>query len=164
MAEQILIDTSDKENAYREVIKYYKTLADGETNVVARLSTLVCLLKSTFEPRYFWCGFYIVDEQKQDELVIGPYQGTIGCLRIPFKIGVCGKAARERKTQIVDDVHEISDHIACDSRSNSEIVVPLFKNNVLYGVLDVDSTSFGAFDIVDKIWLEKICNMVFDNK
>lgn len=100
----------------------------------------------------------MVDEAKGDELVVGPYQGTLGCLRIPFGKGVCGAAAAKRETIIVPDVHAFPGHIACDSRSNSEIVTPVFDSaGALMGVLDVDSTQFDAFDAVDKAGLEAIC-------
>lgn len=161
MAEQFLIDTSDKSAAYTALLDVYKSIIDGETNEIARLSTLISLLTSTFGERFFWCGFYMVDETKANELVVGPYQGTMGCLRIPFSKGVCGKCAREAKTQIVDDVHAIADHIACDSRSNSEIVVPVFKNGKLHAVLDIDSTQFAAFDEIDARGLEELIAQIY---
>lgn len=161
MAEQFLIDTSDKSAAYTALLDVYKSVIDGETNEIARLSTLISLLTSTFGERFFWCGFYMVDENKANELVVGPYQGTMGCLRIPFSKGVCGKCAREAKTQIVDDVHAIADHIACDSRSNSEIVVPVFKNGKLHAVLDIDSTQFAAFDEIDARGLEELVAQIY---
>jgi GAF domain-containing protein len=163
MVENFFIDATDKSGAYRELEVAYKAVIDGEDNEIARLATLVCLLKTTFGARFFWCGFYLCDPNKQDELVIGPYQGTMGCLRIPFNKGVCGKSAREEATQIIDDVHAFADHIACDANSNSEIVVPIFKNNTLFGVLDIDSQEFAAFDEADKIGLEKLCALVFQN-
>jgi len=108
---------------------------------------------------FYWTGFYRV---VGDELVIGPYQGTVGCLRIPFGRGVCGMAALERKTQVVADVHKFPGHIACDDRSQSEIVVPVFnRRDELIAVLDVDSTSRGAFCQVDKVALEKLLARVF---
>jgi L-methionine (R)-S-oxide reductase len=162
MAENIFIDTSDKSSAYAELLKIYGAIIDGETNETARLSTLVCLLKSTFGERFFWTGFYMVDSLKPNELVVGTYQGTMGCLRIPFAKGVCGKCAREQKTQIIDDVHAIEDHIACDSRSNSEIVIPVFeKKQKLCAVLDIDSTQYGAFDEIDAQGLEALCNIIY---
>lgn len=161
MAEQFLIDTKDKSAAYSALLDVYKSVIDGENNEIARLSTLISLLTSTFGERFFWCGFYIVDETKNSELVVGPYQGTMGCLRIPFAKGVCGKCAREAKTQIVDDVHAIADHIACDSRSNSEIVVPVFKNGKLHAVLDIDSTQFAAFDEIDAHGLEELVKIIY---
>ena len=161
MAEQFLIDTSDKSAAYSALLDVYKSVIDGENNEIARLSTLISLLTSTFGERFFWCGFYMVDETKNNELVVGPYQGTMGCLRIPFTKGVCGKCAREAKTQIVADVHSIADHIACDSRSNSEIVVPVFKNGKLHAVLDIDSTQFAAFDEIDAHGLEELVKIIY---
>ncbi|MEL6663951.1 MAG: GAF domain-containing protein [Pseudomonadota bacterium] len=130
----------------------------GETYIPARYATAACLLAEAFRPRFFWTGFYVVDPQKPGELVVGPYQGTLGCLRIPFGKGVCGTAAATRETQLVPDVHAFPGHIACDSRSNSEIVVPVFDaDGALAAVLDVDSTEFDAFDAVDQSGLEALC-------
>jgi len=130
----------------------------GEPNRTARYATAASLLAQAFPDRFYWTGFYLVDETKGDELVVGPYQGTLGCLRIPFGKGVCGAAAATRQTQLVPDVHAFPGHIACDSRSNSEIVIPVFdKTAALAGVLDVDSTQFDAFDAVDQAGLEAIC-------
>ncbi len=162
MAEEFFIDNKDKSAAYAALFDVYKSIIEGETNETARLSTLVSLLVSTFEERFFWCGFYMVDEERENELVVGTYQGTLGCLRIPFSKGVCGKCAREEKTQIVDNVHAIADHIACDSRSNSEIVIPVFKNNKIHAVLDIDSTQFAAFDEIDAKGLEKLVKIIFN--
>ncbi|OQW57328.1 MAG: diguanylate phosphodiesterase [Proteobacteria bacterium HN_bin10] len=131
---------------------------DGEPNVTARYATAASLLTQAFPERFFWTGFYVVDPEKPTELVVGPYQGTLGCLRIPFGKGVCGAAAARRETIIVPDVHAFPGHIACDSRSNSEIVVPVFDaSGALAAVLDVDSTELGAFDAVDQAGLEAIC-------
>ncbi|NNE39411.1 MAG: GAF domain-containing protein [Marinicaulis sp.] len=105
---------------------------------------------------YFWTGFYVVDPEKPDELVIGPYQGSMGCLRIPLGKGVCGTAATTRETQIVDDVHAFPGHIACDARSASEIVVPVLTDRKLIAVFDVDSDKPAQFDEDDKAGLEKI--------
>lgn len=162
MAEEFFIDNKDKSAAYAALFDVYKSIIEGETNETARLSTLVSLLVSTFEERFFWCGFYMVDEERENELVVGTYQGTLGCLRIPFSKGVCGKCAREEKTQIVDNVHAVADHIACDSRSNSEIVIPVFKNNKIHAVLDIDSTQFAAFDEIDAKGLEKLVKIIFN--
>ena len=116
------------------------------------------MLANAFPDRFFWTGFYLVDERKGDELVVGPYQGTLGCLRIPFGKGVCGAAAARRETMLVPDVHAFPGHIACDSRSNSEIVVPVLDpSGALAGVLDDDSTQFDAFDAIDQAGLEAIC-------
>ena len=130
----------------------------GEPNVIARYATAASLLAQAFPERFFWTGFYLVDSAKRDELVVGPYQGTLGCLRIAFGKGVCGAAAAQKQTIIVPDVHTFPGHIACDSRSNSEIVVPVFDaSGALAAVLDVDSTDFNAFDAADQTGLEAIC-------
>ncbi|WP_084396747.1 GAF domain-containing protein [Henriciella aquimarina] len=151
----------DREATYRELKAEIEAVVAGETYVPARYATAACLLAEAFRPRFFWTGFYVVDPQKPDELVVGPYQGTLGCLRIPFGKGVCGACAAEGKTQLVEDVHAFPGHIACDSRSNSEIVVPVFDGNgKLAAVLDVDSTEYGAFDAVDQAGLEAICQVL----
>ncbi|MBC7769211.1 MAG: GAF domain-containing protein [Phycisphaerales bacterium] len=130
----------------------------GEPNRIARYATASSLLAAAFPDRFFWTGFYLVDEAKGDELVVGPYQGTLGCLRIPFGKGVCGAAAAQRQTIIVPDVSAFPGHIACDSRSKSEIVIPVFdKSGALAAVVDVDSTQFNAFDQIDQAGLEAIC-------
>lgn len=130
----------------------------GEPNRTARYASAASLLREAFGNRFFWVGFYLVDEAKRNELVVGPYQGTLGCLRIPFGKGVCGAAASSGQTILVPDVHAFPGHIACDSRSNSEIVVPVFDaSGALAGVLDVDSTQFSAFDAADQAGLEAIC-------
>ncbi len=147
----------DKSEIYDDVEKQIDAVNDGETSQLARLSTAACLLHHAFED-FFWTGFYMVDPVKERELVVGTYQGTLGCLRIPFGQGVCGACAETRTTVIVTDVHDFPGHIACDSRSNSEIVVPVFDQaGDLFAVLDVDSTKFSAFDDVDKRGLEAIC-------
>ena len=130
----------------------------GEPNVTARYASAASLLAQAFPERFFWTGFYVVDPDKPNELVVGPYQGTLGCLRIAFGKGVCGASAAKRETIIVPDVHAFPGHIACDSRSNSEIVTPVFdRSGALAAVLDVDSTEFAAFDAVDQAGLEAIC-------
>lgn len=161
----ILPDNASKSEIYQSVMRDLKAVLDGEANQVARMATTVCLLSQAF-PAWFWTGFYVVDEVKksqgEDELVVGPYNGTLGCLRIAFSRGVCGAAARERTTQIVPDVHAFPGHIACDSRSNSEIVVPVFDpRGNLIAVFDVDSEAFGAFDEEDRDGLEAIMKSVF---
>ena len=141
--------TADKDARYARVAKEIAAVVDGEPNVTARMATVSCLLAQAFDS-YFWTGFYVVDPDKADELVVGPYQGTLGCLRIPFGRGVCGTAASTGQTQIVADVHAFDGHIACDPRSNSEIVVPVRDGaGRLIGVLDVDATDHAAFDETD---------------
>ena len=134
---------------------------DGEPNLTARMATVVSMLANSFE-HYFWTGFYVVDGDKPDELVVGPYQGTLGCLRIAFGRGVCGTAAASRTTQVVADVHAFPGHIACDSRSASEIVVPVIdRQGRLIAVFDVDSTAPAAFDRDDARGLEQILAQTF---
>ena len=158
MAEQQIQYSADKATAYRELVAEVGSVVAGETSRTARYATTVSLLKAAFGERFFWCGFYEVDPAKSRELVVGPYQGTLGCLRIPFAKGVCGACAASGETIIVPDVHAFPGHIACDSRSNSEIVVPVFDaGGALVAVLDVDSTAFAAFDEVDARGLEAVC-------
>src|SRR3954463_13746374 len=114
---------SAKAERYAAVAEEIASVLEGEPNLTARMATVASMLAASFED-YFWTGFYVVDPEKPDELVVGPYQGTLGCLRIAFGRGVCGTAAATGKTQVVDDVHAFPGHIACDSRSVSEIVVP----------------------------------------
>ncbi len=145
-----------KAEEWRAAAAEIAAVIDGEPQPVARMASIVCLLAQRFA-HFFWTGFYCVDPERPDELVIGPYQGTMGCLRIPFGRGVCGTAAAERRTLIVPDVHAFDGHIACDSRSNSEIVVPVIgARDRLLGVLDIDATAFAAFDGTDAEWLERI--------
>lgn len=146
-----------KSDIYKEVAQQIAAVIEGETSVTARYATAACLLNQAFD-YFFWTGFYVVDPLKPTELVVGPYQGTLGCLRIPIGRGVCGACAESEETVIVRDVHQFPGHIACDSRSNSEIVVPVFDaNGKLAAVLDVDSTDIGSFDEDDKSGLEAIC-------
>jgi GAF domain-containing protein len=152
----------DKREQYETVLAEIEAVLDGEHNRTAQMATISCLLSQAFPERYFWTGFYIVDPEKENELIVGPYQGTLGCLRIAFGKGVCGTAAATRETQLVEDVHALANHIACDSRSNSEIVVPVFDSaGDLIAVFDVDSTQFSAFDETDKLYLEALMSKVF---
>lgn len=159
MAEPVRAELpSDKRERYAALRAEVAAVVTGESNITARYATAASLLAQAFPDRFFWTGFYVVDPDKREELVVGPYQGTLGCLRIPFGKGVCGAAAATRETIVVPDVHAFPGHIACDSRSNSEIVTPVFdKNGALAAVLDVDSTAFNAFDDIDQAGLEAIC-------
>lgn len=146
---------------YREVAAEIAAVLDGETNLVARMATTSNILHHAFD-HYFWTGFYLVDPGRPRELVIGPYQGSLGCLRIPFDKGVCGACASRGETIIVDDVHEFPGHIACDSRSESEIVVPVFDvDGRLIAVFDVDSDRKAMFDAADRAGLEAILSASF---
>lgn len=161
MAEQQIQYSADKATAYRELVAEISGVVAGETSRTARYATTVSLLKAAFGERFFWCGFYEVDPLKPRELVVGPYQGTLGCLRIPFDKGVCGACAATRETIIVPDVHAFPGHIACDSRSNSEIVVPVVDpGGALVAVLDVDSAELAAFDEIDARGLEAVCRAI----
>jgi GAF domain-containing protein len=149
---------SGRATRYAELAMEVASVVKGETSRTARYATTVSLLVQAFAPRFFWCGFYEVDQQEPGELVVGPYQGTLGCLRIALGKGVCGACAAKREAIIVPDVHKFSGHIACDSRSNSEIVIPVFDaKGALVAVLDVDSTEFAAFDETDARGLETVC-------
>lgn len=147
----------EKRETYDRLKAEIDAVIDGEPFPIARYASAVCLLSQSF-PYFFWTGFYLVDPKNTNELVIGPYQGSLGCLRIPFGKGVCGTAAQSRQTIIVPDVHAFAGHIACDSRSRSEIVVPVLTDGGdLAAVLDVDSDQLNSFDTTDKTGLEAIC-------
>ncbi len=143
----------EKRAAYARVLESLERLLEGEDDPIAAMATVVCELHHGFES-FDWTGFYrhVADQW----LVIGPYQGTHGCLRIPFSSGVCGRAARSRTTQLVPDVSAVDDHIACSASSRSEIVVPVLAGARLVAVLDVDSNTLAAFDEVDREGLERV--------
>lgn len=150
-----------KAERYAALAEEIASVLDGEPNLTARMATVASMLAATFDT-FFWTGFYVVDPARERELVVGPYQGTLGCLRIAFGRGVCGAAAASGATQLVPDVHAFPGHIACDSRSASEVVVPVFDaQDQLIAVLDVDSTELAAFDEIDVEWLEKILRDTF---
>ncbi len=156
---------ASKVEIYQQLKRDVQAVLEGEPDRVAQMATIVCLCAQAF-PDWFWTGFYIVDMVKKaqgtDELVVGPYNGTLGCLRIAFGRGVCGVAAATRTTQIVADVHAFPGHIACDTRSNSEIVVPVLdRAGEVIAVFDVDSEHLSAFDETDRDGLEAIMQAVF---
>jgi len=152
---------ADKAARYAELEEEILAVLEGEPDRIARMATVASMLADAF-PQFFWTGFYVVDPGKVGELVVGPYQGTLGCLRIPFGRGVCGTAARDLKTQIVDDVHAFPGHIACDSRSVSEIVVPVLDAaGELIAVFDIDATEKAAFDAIDAVALERLLGRLF---
>ncbi|MEN1939155.1 GAF domain-containing protein [Paenibacillus sp. 102] len=140
-----------REQQYETVIKQLDALLTGESNVVANLANASALLNQFLE-RINWVGFYVTEE---NQLVLGPFQGMPACVRIPFGRGVCGVAAETKTTQLIADVHQFPGHIACDSASNSEIVVPVIKEGNVIGVLDIDSPEKNRFDEVDQHYLEK---------
>ena len=154
---------AEKAARYAALAGEIAAVLEGEPNLVARMATVASMLAGSFA-HYFWTGFYVVDETRTGELVVGPYQGTLGCLRIAFGRGVCGTAAATQVTQVVEDVHAFPGHIACDSRSASEIVVPVFgPDGRLIAVFDVDSDRPAAFDGIDQEWLERILAATFSD-
>jgi L-methionine (R)-S-oxide reductase len=140
-----------REENYELVIKQLKALIEGETNLIANLANASALLNQFLE-QINWVGFYLTEG---NELVLGPFQGLPACVRIPFGKGVCGSAAKNKKTELVPDVNLFPGHIACDAASQSEIVVPMIKNGEVIGVLDIDSPIKNRFDEVDQHYLEK---------
>ncbi len=142
-----------KDKGYTLVTKQLSALLEGEPNVIANLSNASALLNQ-FLDRTNWVGFYLYEEES-NELVLGPFQGLPACVRIPLGKGVCGTAASERKTMLVEDVHAFPGHIACDAASQSEIVVPIVKGDKLIGVLDIDSPEKARFDKEDQHHLER---------
>ncbi len=148
----------EKAATYERVTQEIEATLKGETDLLAAMATVVCLLHQAFDS-YFWTGFY--RRVGPTKLLIGPYQGTLGCLHIGFDRGVCGACARSQQTIIVPDVHQFPGHIACDPNSKSEIVVPVFdRAGHLIAVLDVDSDQYNAFDETDQRYLEQIVSLL----
>jgi len=142
-----------KEESYKWSLKQVQVQIKRHTNIVATLANTAAILKERF-PNYFWVGFYFLHEQ---ELILGPFQGPPACMKLSLDSGVCAAAVREQKTIIVPDVHQFQGHVACDSRSNSEIVIPGFDTtNKIRMVLDIDSEKFNDFNDTDKKYLEMI--------
>jgi GAF domain-containing protein len=155
MAEDLNIIQGSLEEQYTQLIPQIKGLLEGETNLVANLANIAAALKEQFG--WFWVGFYLVSG---DELVLGPFQGPVACTRIKKGRGVCGSSWEQGKTLIVPEVDKFPGHIACSSLSKSEIVVPLVQDGIIYGVLDVDSSSPDEFSVTDQVYLEQIVAMV----
>jgi L-methionine (R)-S-oxide reductase len=155
MAEDLSIQGTSKKEIYESLIPQIKALVGDEKDLVANLANVSSALKTAFG--FFWVGFYWV---KKDELVLGPFQGSVACTRIAFGRGVCGASWQEKKTLLVPDVDAFPGHIACSSLSKSEIVIPIIKNEIVLGVLDVDSDQFNDFDSIDQLYLEEICKWI----
>ena len=152
MAEQLIFsDSSSKEDMYTSLSPQIKALVEGETDLVANLANVAAALKEAFD--FFWVGFYIV---KNNQLVLGPFQGPVACTRIAYGKGVCGTSWKDRKAIVVDDVNQFPGHIACSSLSQSEIVIPIIRDNEVVAVLDVDSDKLSQFDEVDQKYLSEI--------
>ena len=155
MAEDLTIIRGTKEEQYQTLLPQIKGLLEGEPDLVANLANVTAALKEQFN--WLWVGFYLV---KHNELVLGPFQGPVACTRIKKGRGVCGKSWEDKKTLIVPDVEKFPGHIACSSLSRSEIVIPIFKNNEVMAILDVDSEALDHFDETDKKYLEEIVNLI----
>ncbi len=155
MAEDLHIITGTKNEQYEALIPQVKGLLEGEEDLVANLANVAAALKVQFG--WFWVGFYLV---KQDELVLGPFQGPVACTRIRKGRGVCGSSWQQERTLIVPDVEQFPGHIACSSLSRSEIVVPLRHEGQVWGVLDVDSSELDQFDETDQHYLEQIVQLL----
>ena len=156
MAEELIISASfDKKKRYATLIPQLEALVSGESDLIANLANIAAALKQTMN--FFWVGFYLV---KDNQLVLGPFQGPIACTRINLGKGVCGTAWKEKKTIIVPDVDEFPGHIACSSDAKSEIVLPAFKNGEVFLVLDVDSDSLSDFNSVDEEGLERVMRLM----
>jgi len=144
-----------KEQKYITLIPQVDSLISDETDLIANLANISAVLKETFS--WWWVGFYIV---KNRELVLGPFQGPLACTRIGFGKGVCGTAWQLKQTMVVDDVNTFDGHIACSSASQSEIVVPIMKNNEVIAILDIDSELLNCFDSVDQDYLENLAQII----
>ena len=155
MSEELIKISGSKEEQYRAIIPQIKALIAGEEDMIANLANITAALKEQFG--WWWVGFYLI---KQDELVLGPFQGPIACTRIKKGRGVCGKCWLDSATVIVPDVDLFPGHIACSSHSKSEIVVPLLKDGNVWGVLDIDSDELNSFDYTDKTYLEEIVSFL----
>ncbi|MDF2156422.1 GAF domain-containing protein [Algoriphagus sp. CAU 1675] len=156
MSENLFIpESASKAEKYEALIPQIEALITGEPDLYANLANLAAALKQAFD--FFWVGFYLV---KDEQLVLGPFQGPIACTRIAFGKGVCGTAWKEAKTQLVPDVDAFPGHIACSSASRSEIVVPVFKDEKVAMVLDVDSDQLDDFDSTDQRFLEELMQIL----
>jgi GAF domain-containing protein len=155
MAEELILNSTDKQTRYSELIPQIQSLVEGEPDVVANLSNIAAALRQAMD--FFWVGFYIV---KDHQLVLGPFQGPIACTRINLGKGVCGTSWKEKRTILVPNVDEFPGHIACSSASKSEIVLPAFKNGEVTLVLDVDSDKLNDFDAIDERELSKVMRLI----
>ncbi len=155
MAEDLQIQTGTKEEQYQSLLPQIKALLGGEPDLVANFANVAAALKEQFG--WLWVGFYIV---KENELVLGPFQGPVACTRIRKGKGVCGSSWAEKKTLIVPDVEKFPGHIACSSLSRSEIVIPIIRNGEVVAVLDADSSRYNQFDHTDQLYLEQIVDLI----
>jgi L-methionine (R)-S-oxide reductase len=157
LAENFIIEKDlSEEERYTKLLLVIKSLLSKQDHILSNLANLTAALKQSFD-KISWVGFYLLNGE---ELVLGPFQGNIACTKIPLGKGVCGTAAEKRETVIVPDVNKFEGHIACDANSKSEIVVPIFKEGHIYGVLDLDSSEYNAFNETDKVYLQEICSFL----
>jgi len=155
MAESIQLSKGSKQEQYEQLLPQILAITQAETDLIANLANITAMLKQQFG--WFWVGFYLV---KDNELVLGPFQGTLACTRIAKGKGVCGSAWQQAQTIVVPDVDQFPGHIACSSESKSEIVLPIIRNQEVIGVLDVDSDAYDDFDEIDKHYLEALMNQL----
>lgn len=156
MSENLIIKGDSKKELYENLLPQIKSLVEGESDIIANMANVTACLKDTFN--FWWVGFYRV---LANELVLGPFQGPLACTRIRKGKGVCGTAWQEARTVIVPDVDQFPGHIACSSLTKSEIVVPVFKNDEIVAVLDIDSEKLATFDDTDREYLEKLVAYLF---
>ena len=157
MAEDLIIEFGSKEAQYKSILPQIEAVINGEPDLYANLGNICAALKEQFG--WLWIGFYLVKPTQSgdgEELVLGPFQGPLACTRIRKGKGVCGTSWAEEKTIIVPDVEQFPGHIACSSKSKSEIVLPVIKNNKVVAVLDIDSESLNTYDDTDRIYLEDL--------
>jgi len=155
MAEDLLIAKGTKEERYESLVPQIKALLEGEPDLIANLANITGALKEQFN--WLWIGFYLI---KDEELVLGPFQGPVACTRIKKGKGVCGTSWAKAETLIVPDVEKFPGHIACSSLSRSEIVIPIIRNNKVLGVLDADSIDLDHYDIIDQKYLEQVVDLI----
>ena len=160
MVDEIILPVNaGKKEKYLALLPQLKALVEGEKDSIANIANVIAALKYGMD--FFWVGLYFVkSDSGKTELVLGPFQGPVACTRISFGKGVCGKSWEEKRVIVVDDVDQFPGHIACSSLSRSEIVLPVYKNNEVIAVLDVDSTSLSAFDEIDGNYLEEVCQIL----
>ena len=155
MAEELHIARGGKEEKYALLYKQVAALVESENDTIANMANVAAMIHHTFG--FWWTGFYRV---AGEQLVLGPFQGPLACSRIAYGRGVCGTAWKEQCTQVVPDVEQFPGHIACSSASKSEIVIPLFRDGKVIAVLDIDSEHLATFDETDKLWLERIVEII----
>lgn len=150
-----ITSNANKQQTYQQIIPQIKAILHNETDAIANMANIAATLKHVFN--FLWVGFY---RRVANDLILGPFQGTVACVRIAFGKGVCGTAAQNKKTIIVPNVNNFEGHIACSDLSKSEIVIPIIQNNFVLGVLDIDSEQLNNFDEIDALYLEEIVNLL----